>query len=85
MEKKWNLLYGIIIGALMIAACFSYNEAMQSKEISYKVKPGDTIWNVVEPYCKDNRQTQAFVYETAQRNGGSVIHAGDEIVLVIPR
>ena len=83
--KKWNYLYGVLFGIIMIAACFNYNEAMASREISYQVQPGDTIWSVVSPYCKDGQQVQAFVYETSKKNGGSNIRPGDEIVLVIPR
>ena len=83
--KKWNYLYGLLAGFIMVAACFSYNEAMASREISYQVQPGDTLWAIIEPYCKNGDQVQAFVYETSKKNGGSNIHAGEQITLVIPR
>jgi hypothetical protein len=78
--KTW--LYVMLF---VIAAAFtSYSTAMDSQEIQYVVKPGDTIWSVVETYCATNEQTRAFVYETQRRNGGANIRAGQEIILIVP-
>ena len=69
--------------AIMLRAAYIAETSMVEE---YVVRPGDTLWGVIEDRCASGDDIRMYVYMTSKHNNlNGHLHNGDKLELIVPK
>jgi hypothetical protein len=88
MMKGFVQLLAMILGLTIIIVCicnyFAPIDTSNWEEITYVVRPNDTLWSIAEDYCPDGIDIREYIHEVKDANNiNSNIYPGDKITIFI--
>lgn len=83
MKRIWSLLF-IIIFIISLSYKYTSSEAITTREYTYIVKKGDTLWDIAKSYNNNNQDVREIIFNIKKQNKiDSLIYPGQEITIKI--
>lgn len=88
-----TLMVLLLAAVLIVASVLLLNwvfqptmDAIEWRETTYRVQPGDSLWAISGEYCPDSVDRREWIDEVRALNGmtGSNIHPGQALTVLAP-